>query len=283
MQASHVRRVVLVVMDALRPDAIIHFDMERLLRLVHRGASTLSATTIQPSVTAAAMTSLFTGVPPQVHGLKSDRFHIPKSRSCVEPMPALLAGADYRTTTFIAEVPIMLRGLCTRVARQLGVGDARFVGRDAQSIALAARHTLATQRRGLILLHWPDADNAGHQFGWMSPQYADATAKMDRALAMIGAEELAADPSTLFIVCADHGGGGVVATNHDSDHPLDTTIPIVLTGGAVVPGTLAAGASLLDIPATILWALGVERPPTYAGRVLSEAFAASRVHAPAVA
>ena len=59
-----VRRVVLVVMDGLRPDAVRRFEMTTVARLAARGASTFHARTVRPSVTACAMTSLLTGAAP---------------------------------------------------------------------------------------------------------------------------------------------------------------------------------------------------------------------------
>src|SRR5581483_10613816 len=93
-----IKRVVVVVTDALRPDAIEKFDLVSLRQLHHHGASTLAATTVQPSVTAAAMTSLLTGVAPDVHGLQSDRFHIPKPRGPILPLPRALAAAGFPST-----------------------------------------------------------------------------------------------------------------------------------------------------------------------------------------
>ena len=85
-----ISRVVVVVLDGLRPDAIDVFQLHHLRRLMQLGASTLCATTVAPSVTAAAMTSLLTGVHPDTHGLRSDRFHIPRSRETLFPLPRVL-------------------------------------------------------------------------------------------------------------------------------------------------------------------------------------------------
>ncbi|MFP5356117.1 MAG: hypothetical protein ACLGIK_13375, partial [Gemmatimonadota bacterium] len=75
-----------------------------------------------------------------------------------------------------------------------------------------------------------------------------------------------------LVALADHGGGGAVARDHDSTHPHDRTIPLVLAGGDVVSGELAPLSSLLDVPATIAWAMGAGVPSGYAGRALVEAF-----------
>src|SRR6185436_10956399 len=74
-----VSRVIVVVLDGLRPDAIGRFRLGAMAELMSSGAWTLDATTVRPSVTVAAITSLLTGVSPDTHGLKGDRVFIPRA------------------------------------------------------------------------------------------------------------------------------------------------------------------------------------------------------------
>lgn len=268
-----IRRVILVVLDGLRPDAIDRFDLVHLKRLMANGASTKHATTVAPSITTAAITSLLTGVSPMRHGVTSDRVFVPSGSTSLKPIPGLLADHGFPSAGFMADVPTLLRGVANRVGRRLGFGSTRFAGKTAPEVLLAARSTLRSQKRGLIFLHWPDADRAGHSRGWMSSAYEEAAHCLDGTLGMLHAlAQVADDPSTLLIACADHGGGGFTSNDHNSDHPLDRTIPILMNGGGVVRQQLGA-VRLLDIPPTVLWALGVTPPTDLEGRVLSEAFA----------
>jgi len=271
-----VRRVVLVVLDGLRADAIDGCGLRSWRRLASEGAWSLAGTTIAPSVTAAAMASLLTGVPPTVHGVRSDRFHLPRASGPVEPLPRVLARAGLPTSGFVRALPLLFRGIGQRVVRHLGVGQASFRGRNATEILLAAVDTLARQRRGLVLMHWPDCDDAGHAHGWRSEPYARAAHRLDLALGMLAAMiEIGEDPDTLLVALADHGGGGVDPRDHESDHPDDRTIPLLVGGAAALAGELDA-PTLLDVPATIAWALGVQPPASYAGRPLLEAFERGR-------
>lgn len=268
-----IRRVILVVLDGLRPDAIDAFALPTLKRLRAGGASTMRGATVTPSVTAAAMTSLLTGVAPNHHGVRSDRFHVPRGAAALSPLPRVLRAANYPTAAHMAAVPSLFRGIASRIATQLGIADPRFTGDDAPSILQSARHTLSAQRRGLILLHWPDADRAGHAHGWMSEEYGDAARRLDTTMCLLTAlTEVPRDSGTLLITLSDHGGGGADRKNHDSDHPLDRRILIMMSGGGVRPGTLHEGASILDVPATVLWALGVPAPAEYAGSALVAPF-----------
>jgi predicted AlkP superfamily pyrophosphatase or phosphodiesterase len=273
IRSSPVRRVVLVVLDGLRPDAIQRFRLQRVASLVRRGASTLRAQTVNPSITPCAMASLLTGAAPERHGMQSEHFHIPRSRGPVHPLAKELSKQSLPTSFFMPRVPFLMRGIASRISSVLGLGEFRDHGRDAGEVLSAAQTNLATQRRGLIMMHWLDADRAGHEFGWMSPEYGVAAARMDDALGRLEQSVDLSDPGTLLIALADHGGGGATPKHHDSAHPLDTTIPIMLVGGAIVPCELGAGVSLTDVPATILWALGLSRPASYAGRPLLQAFA----------
>lgn len=62
-------------------------------------------------------------------------------------------------------------------------------------------------------------------------------------------------------------------THHHSAHPLVTTIPILMAGRGARAGVGLDGASWLDLPATVAWALGVTPPSAWDGRPLTEAFA----------
>ena len=88
---TEIHRVVLVVLDGLRPDAVTAFSLTHIPALAEGGASTWSGRTVAPSVTAAVVASLMTGAAPARHGVVSDHFHIPRRQSPVEPLPRVLA------------------------------------------------------------------------------------------------------------------------------------------------------------------------------------------------
>lgn len=266
IHAAEIKRVVLVVLDGLRPDAIARFGLAQLSTLSRIGAQTLAATTVNPSVTAAAMTSLLTGVGPRTHGIMDDRFGIPRNSRHLRPLPGEILRAGFPTSGFMAEVPRMFRGLGSRIGKRLGFEDTRFCGRNAVEIAAAASTAMRIQRRGLILMHWPDADRAGHEYGWMSREYGAACRGMDDALRVVTASSRAmADPTTLLVVLADHGGGGTNAYDHSEHHALNVTIPVFFVGTGISPQCLH-DVSLLDVAPTILSTMGVEVPRIYEGR-----------------
>lgn len=283
MTSPHgVRRVIIVVLDGLRADAIHLFPLPNMARLADIGAHTLTARTVTPSVTAAAMTSLFTGVTPDVHGVTSDRFGMPRPRVALTPVTRALQRVGLPSSAFLAAIPRAYRGLAERIARGLGLEHTCFSGESATEILAAAANSLTMQRRGLILLHWPDADRAGHEHGWNSDAYARAARRLDDALGQLAHDAyIAHDPETLTILCADHGGGGMTAREHNSLHPLDQRIPLVLLGGRVRRGRIQTQCSLLDVPPTTCWALGLTPPASYSGCPLVQAFSGPDERLPA--
>ena len=88
---SGITRVILVILDGLRADAIPLFPLPHLQRLALNGAYTLAGRTVLPSITASALTSLLTGVPPRVHGVVSEQ--IAGHRSPRTPLAPLPGGA----------------------------------------------------------------------------------------------------------------------------------------------------------------------------------------------
>jgi arylsulfatase A-like enzyme len=114
----------------------------------------------------------------------------------------------------------------------------------------------------------------------MSDEYGSAARQMDVSLQrLISLIDLSPRSDTVLIALADHGGGGADPKRHDSDHALDRTIPILLAGGSIRSGPVAGPVSLLDVPATVLWALGIPRPVSYVGRPIAGAFQPARAAA----
>lgn len=261
--------VIVAVLDGLRPDAIDAFALPHIQRLREAGAYAPDASTVAPSTTWAAMTSLMTGVAPARHGIVSDLRRLPLGGRGLTLLPRVLADHEWPAVGCLADVPLVYRPVTAAIGRRLGLETIHHGGGSGPEIVLSSRAFLAPSRRGLVVLHLPDADRAGHAEGWMSPAYGAAARQVDAAAGMIASlADIRASPRTLVILLADHGGGGEVATDHESDHPADRTIPLLLLGAGVQPGTIPGTPSLLDVPVTVCRALGVPVPASFEGAAL---------------
>jgi predicted AlkP superfamily pyrophosphatase or phosphodiesterase len=265
-------KIVLVVIDGLRPDAITPEGMPRLSGLLRRGWRAGTAATVRPSVTVAALTSLATGVSPARHGLCDASLQSLGRIGGLKPLPQELRRLGVETSVIAAQLSGSARWLAGALLRLGGV--TRLVPTlpaPGNLMDAAIRHMARNPNPEFVVIYLNDADLAGHAWGWMSPAYLQATAAIDRALARL--DLLAEDPETLVVLTADHGGGGVLPQDHDHPHPVNEAIPVGMIGGRVMPGLVSPEpVRLLDIPPTVLHGFGGTAPAEYEGRVLHEAF-----------
>ena len=263
------RRVVLVLADGLRPDAISPTHMPSLDALSRAYTIALHAKTVRPSRTAAALTSLATGIAPASHGLIEPGLAFLGRLMSLRPLGRELERAGLPSHIVANDMNAAERAIVWALVSAAGIGKFTARGRRARDVANAALDVAREQPTGVLFVYLNDADVAGHAHGWMSPQYLAAAAELDVA---IGALSGLADDS-LLIVLADHGGGGVTDHDHAEPHPVNDRIPLILAGpGVTRRHQLTRGVSLLDIPPTVLWWSGVDVPASYEGRVLSQAF-----------
>ena len=270
------RRLVIVLADGLRPDAISPSVMPSLDALGRVYTLARRARTVRPSATVAALASLATGVGPETHRLVEPGLEfLPRLRT-IQPVSRVLARAGIPTDIVTADVGPAALPVAWALASTAGARRLIAKGSRAWDTAAAAERLLAQRQDGLLFVYLPDCDRAGHAHGWMSEQYLEAAAQVDAGLGLLSGwtEE------SVFIITADHGGGGVTANEHDEPHPINDHIPLVVAGpGVTRRHQLTRTISLLDVPATVLWWFGVPVPGDYEGRPLAEAFA--RVSSPA--
>jgi arylsulfatase A-like enzyme len=125
---------------------------------------------------------------------------------------------------------------------------------------------------GVLFVHLPGPDSAGHRYGWMSPAYLSTVANSDQAVGRLldAVVQAGLEGKTLIILTADHGGHN---RTHGSARAEDTTIPWVVAGPGVVPDlALTTPVATYDTAATAAWALGLPLPEDMLGRPVLEAF-----------
>ena len=265
-------RCVMFLVDGLRPDAIRPDLAPSLHALAQDYTHAPHAFTVRPSATVAAVLSLTTGVGPATHGLVEPGLANLRKLGSLRPVPRVLGARQLPTTVVAGEIvaaEVPVARVLTGVA-----GVSRFVATagPARRVAAAALGRLRFVPDGLVIVYVNDCDRAGHAEGWMSPSYLDAVREVDLAVGQLRA--CAAD--SLLLVLADHGGGGVEPKDHDKPHPTNDRIPLVLAGPRIRRRhVLREPASLLDVPPTVLWSLGLDIPAEYEGRVLYDAFIAA--------
>lgn len=263
------RRLVIVLVDGLRPDAISPTVMPSLDALGRSYTLARHAQTVRPSATVAALASLATGVGPETHRLIEPGLEfLPRLRT-ICPVPRVLSRAGIPTDVVTADLGPAALPVAWALASTAGARRLVAKGSQARDTAAAAHRLLSQPEERLVFIYLPDCDRAGHAHGWMSDRYLEAAAEVDAAVGLLSGWT----DEAVVIVTADHGGGGVTANEHNEPHPTNDHIPLIVAGpGVTRRHQLTRTLSLLDVPATVLWWFGVPVPGAYEGRPLADAF-----------
>lgn len=256
--------VVFVMIDGMRPDAIAAAQCENLQAFMRRGASTLTAQSVMPSVTLPCHTSIFHSVPPGRHGITTN-YYIPMAR----PLPGLVEVARMhgKKSAFVHNWE-PLRDL-TR-PEQLSYSWCHEPPLDQSyddEMHREAVRVVQSQRYDFVFVYYGSVDTAGHVYGWMEDGYL---AQLKHVDTLVG-ELLAAIPTDSHIVIqADHGGH---ERTHGTDMPEDMTIPWMATGPTIKPGhQIQRAVSLIDTAPTLARMLGIGTHEDWNGTAVDEMF-----------
>jgi len=179
-----VSRVLLLIIDGLRPDTITPERMPNLHSLAERSWRPVRAVTVRPSVTVAALGALATGVAPERHGLEEgSRFPSLQQLRSLKPLPLELRRAGVQTAVITGELPSAARFLAGGLLRLGGVDRLLTTGSSPRRVLKSAVEMLRNStHRQCVVTYVNDADIAGHAWGWMSQPYLTAARGVDRAV-----------------------------------------------------------------------------------------------------
>ena len=269
VSSQPISRVFIVTFDGLRPDAIAVAEMENVQALMQTGAYTLKAQTVFPSITLPVHASLVTGTCPAKHIARWNEY---------VPQNGYALGTDIFDLTHAVGLRTALVVGKEKLRQITEPGSTDFFGfvdnTDEQKDETTLENMALEQIRqgfGLMMVHFPDGDIAGHEYDWMSKQQLNALHKKDQSLGLFlkAMKDSGFYDGTLIIVTSDHGG-------HDSDHglniPEDMTIPWIISGPQIVPGELQTPVYIYDTAPTVAFALGLPFQPEWDGAPVYEAF-----------
>ncbi|QIG40650.1 alkaline phosphatase family protein [Microbacterium sp. 4R-513] len=184
--------------------------------LAERGGRKDVARSVFPSTTAAALTSLMTGVDPGQHGLVGYRVRIPGTDlapnqlkgwetdgldpySWQRAQPLLERESARGRPCFVVSRPKFAgSGFTKAILRGAGFVSAKTAAEGAEIAAdLAARHPGA-----LVYLYAPELDGIAHQRGWESDEWASGLETVDAAARALSS---ALAPGVGALFTADHG------------------------------------------------------------------------------
>ncbi|MEW6308417.1 MAG: alkaline phosphatase family protein [Bacillota bacterium] len=248
-----VRRVVVVVIDALRLDTSLQLTTLNSLR--NRGAS-LSVRTGQPSLSHPALATITTGTHQELHGVTTNWY---KGLIRLDHIFAVAQREGLNTGAAGYEAYADMHGQSISAARLVPGDDERY----DDLIEARGLELLAPGGPDLVFIHFLDVDHAGHDVGPRNPGYFQAAkASADRVARLIAATDLT---HTTFIVTADHGH--IMTGGHGGWEEEVLTTPLILVGAGVRPGQYPQ-ESQTDLAPTIAALLGLPVPAHATGKPL---------------
>jgi predicted AlkP superfamily pyrophosphatase or phosphodiesterase len=267
--APRFERVLIVSFDGLRPDAINEAHMTNVISLMQSGAFTYSAQTILPSTTLPSHASMLVGTCPEKHIVRWNEYVPENGYAMGTDIFDLAHAAGLRTVMVVGKEK--LRQITEPASTDyFAFVDSTDKIKDPLTIEQLAMQQIL-QGFGLMFVHFPSGDLAGHDHGWMSRQQLRAYADDDEAFGFIldTLRNHGLFQSTLIIVTADHGG-------HDTTHGTamleDTIIPWIISGYGIQPMQLTTQVLTTDTAATAAFALGLPIPSEWDGVPVYEAF-----------
>ena len=249
-------KVLLISVDGVRPDALVQLSDAH--KVFEKGAVSLRASSVVPSVTLPCHMTMFHSVDPQRHGTMTNTY-MPQVRP-VQGLCEVLKNAGKTSAMFYnweqlrdlarpgsLAYSLMLKG------RHEDTPDSPVstYRQSNDAVTTAAIECMQRKAPDFVFLYLAFSDDAGHKFGWMSPQYFDALENSLQNILRVLNEK--PDAYTVLIT-SDHGGHD---RTHGTELPEDMIIPMAAIGAPFTPGSSLPDPNLKDIAPTVCELLGV--------------------------
>jgi predicted AlkP superfamily pyrophosphatase or phosphodiesterase len=227
------RRVVLLLLDGFSFNHFVRYwDRHPFFKKMVERGHVFPLTSVFPSTTPAALTTIHTGLTPQEHGLPEWTVYFEEVGAVIETLPfrkLMTHGRDTLLETGLGGDILYHGRTIYQALREFDIPSHVFTYVDYAKSA----YSIATQRgaevvpysslaemvakvRGMLerpqnwgyfFVYWGAIDSAMHQYAPYSPQHEASVAALcgafEQELFAKLPKEAAAD--TLFMLCADHG------------------------------------------------------------------------------
>ena len=260
-------RVLIIVVDGLRPDAISAELTPHIWELAQTGAYSWAAQTISPSITLPSHTSMLSGVDFYQHGVWWNDDAPERPPITTPTLFNYATAAGLRSLAVYGKTKIMLLAQPEVTTQSIyALGDVGVSMRFAQLLA-------EEEPFDLMFTHLPEVDGTGHALGWMSEAYLAAVAQADTAVGTIlqALADKGLRETTTILLTADHGG--INLGHGDPTLAVNRTIPWILNGPAAVAGgvMLTEPIETYDTAATALTILRLPLPEGLDGQPVHQA------------
>jgi hypothetical protein len=258
------RRVVFVLVDALREDTALQPEVMPFLNELRQQGAWATMHSRPPSYSAPTYSVLFTGAWPDVSdgpAMNLDYEEIPTWTQDDLVSAAHRAGLQTAISAYYWFERLIPQDSVS--ASFYTVGEDRVADGEVVDAALPWLQEGGPQ---FVFIHLDQVDYAGHyEGGPRDPRWNAAANRVDELLRQVASTlDLTRDT---FFVCSDHGQ--IVRGGHGGPEPDVLVEPFVLVGAGVKPGHYG-DVNMVDVAPTLAALLGANLPASGQGRVLTQ-------------
>jgi hypothetical protein len=264
------RKLLIVCIDGMRPDAMEAANAPNLHALIANGAYCPNAQSEDLTFSGPNWSSILHGVHRDKHQVTTNDY----SNNNLAQYPDLFhylelhnpAWNTYRIFTWAAAHLGQPTGADVAINREYSANGDVLMTSDAVQI-LSGTHPTFDADPDAMLLFYSDVDVRGHQFGFHPsvPQYVAEIADVDRQIGLvrgaIAQRPNIANENWLIIVTTDHGGA--IDGSHHGNTPEKRTIPFIVSGASAAPGLIYPQARTVDVARTALVFMQVAINPAW--------------------
>lgn len=255
------RKVLLILADGFRPDALAACGHPFADRLLSLGSYCLNTLTVWPSVTLPCHMSLFHSVSPDRHGILTNTY-VPQVRP-VNGLCEQLKAAGKTSAFFYDWEELRDLSRPASLSYSFFASGSTFTYQKADRMLTEnALAFLEKESPDFAFVYLGLTDSAGHDFGWMGEEYLEACRQsMEETQLLVDRFK---EDYTIFFT-ADHGGH---ERSHGSREESDMRIPLICIGPDFTPGPMEQTPCITDIAPTITKLTGAMNAPEWEGKSL---------------
>ena len=257
------KRAIIITIDGLASWVLKEANAPNIRWLMENGCYSLNAVTVDPPATLPAHVSLFTAVPPSVHGFDFDTYIPERGYVQRRTLFAYAKAAGMKTAIVVGKKKLL------HLANPKWVDYAPQIKKaNAVKVTSVALDYLKRIQPQLLFIHMPDPDWLGHKYGWGSKAQLASITECDKHIGAIvkALNEMKMWEDLLLVVTADHGGEG---RGHYGNSDKVKLIPFIASGGAMkLRGELSHPISICDIAPVVAFLLSLPIPKEWEERAM---------------
>ena len=250
-----VKHLVFIGLDGWGGFYIPKANMPTVKRMMSKGAWTLDAQCILPSVSWPNWSTIFYGTQPE----KRNREDFPSIFTLVQNNERI------KKSVFFYEWDELLK------INSVDTMEKYKNHSDIESANKIAAY-IKEQKPVFAALNFDEPDSTGHDRFWGSAAYYAKLKEMDNLIAIIeqAYKDAGIYDNTVFVMSADHGG---FSNSHRINIQRNRRIPMIFYGCGIKEGfVMPYQVNNYDITPTMTALLGLEIPSEWQGRILYEVF-----------